>query len=107
MAWSPDGQTIASASRDGTIRFWEARSGNLLLRIKGHTASVNSVAWSPNGQILATEMTCSVCDATISLLDREERIAPSVAAKSSEVVAKMDQEADESRNHAPSHKWLG
>jgi GTPase SAR1 family protein len=45
-----------------------------------------------------SEMSCSVCDATISLLDREERIAPSVAAMTSVVVAEMDRDADESRN---------
>lgn len=45
-----------------------------------------------------TEMSCPVCDAKISLLDREERVAAAVAARSSEVVATMDREADESRN---------
>ncbi|HJU53192.1 MAG TPA: TIR domain-containing protein, partial [Pyrinomonadaceae bacterium] len=44
------------------------------------------------------EMSCPVCDAKISLLDREERVAAAVAARSSEVVATMDREADESRN---------
>lgn len=45
-----------------------------------------------------TEITCPVCDAEISLLDREERLASGDAARSSEVVARMDREADEGRN---------
>ncbi|HKQ53487.1 MAG TPA: TIR domain-containing protein [Pyrinomonadaceae bacterium] len=45
-----------------------------------------------------TEMSCPVCDAGISLLDREERVAAADAARSSEVVARMDREADEGRN---------
>ncbi len=45
-----------------------------------------------------TETTCPVCDAGISLLDREERVAAADAARSSEVVARMDREADEGRN---------
>jgi WD40 repeat protein len=45
-----------------------------------------------------TEMNCPVCDTEVSLLDREERITAAVVASASAVVAKMDQEADESRN---------
>jgi GTPase SAR1 family protein len=45
-----------------------------------------------------TEITCPVCDAEISLLDREERLPSGDAARSSEVVARMDREADEGRN---------
>jgi WD40 repeat protein len=45
-----------------------------------------------------TEITCPVCDAKISLLDREERLASGDAARSSEAVARMDREADEGRD---------
>jgi WD40 repeat protein len=49
-----------------------------------------------------TEMNCPVCETTVSLLDREERITAAVAARTNEVVAKMDRMADESRNRETS-----
>ena len=52
VAWSPDGQRLAS-SHDQTVKVWEARTGKELLKLKGDTGRVTSVAWSPDGQRLA------------------------------------------------------
>ena len=30
VAWSPDGKTLASGSRDGAVKLWEAAKGKLL-----------------------------------------------------------------------------
>jgi WD40 repeat protein len=50
IAISPDGQMIASASDDKTIKVWRLQDGELLRTLAGHEGSVASVAISPNGQ---------------------------------------------------------
>ena len=54
VAYSPDGQTIASGSRDDTIRIWDANTGEHLQTLQGDTDWVNSVEYSPDGQTIAS-----------------------------------------------------
>src|SRR6266487_737452 len=54
VAWSPDGQRIASAGEDKTVQVWDASTGNTFLTYRGHSDSVNAVAWSPDGQRIAS-----------------------------------------------------
>ena len=37
MAFSPDGKRLASASNDGTVKVWDAATGQETLTLKGHT----------------------------------------------------------------------
>jgi WD40 repeat protein len=79
VSFSPDGQTplappydqredqektfiIASASDDSTIKLWKY-DGTLVKTLQGHSLGVNSISFSPSGQMLASAST----DTTVKL----------------------------------------
>ena len=67
MAFSPDGQTIASTGdwEDNTIRLWDVDTRQQLKTLTGHTGDVNSISFSPDGQTIASASE----DGTIRLWD--------------------------------------
>ncbi len=50
VSFSPNGNLIASASKDQTIRLW-SRDGKLLHILTGHGSAVNSVSFSPDNRL--------------------------------------------------------
>ncbi|NEQ68420.1 MAG: hypothetical protein F6K21_23550 [Symploca sp. SIO2D2] len=53
VSFSPDGELIASGSKDNSIKLWNT-DGSLLQDLPGHEAGVHSVSFSPDGQIIAS-----------------------------------------------------
>jgi WD40 repeat protein/serine/threonine protein kinase/tetratricopeptide (TPR) repeat protein len=53
VAFSPDGQTVATAGLDRIVRLWDVATGKLRAS-QAHTAPVRSVAFAPDGKTLAT-----------------------------------------------------
>ncbi|NEO96678.1 MAG: hypothetical protein F6K56_43860, partial [Moorea sp. SIO3G5] len=49
----PDGNRIASASYDKTVKLWK-QDGTLLTTLKGHSDGVLAVVFSPNGEMIAS-----------------------------------------------------
>ncbi len=71
LAFSPDGQLIATGSADRTVRVW-TRSGRVLATLEGHEDHVTALSWHPGSGRLAS----SSFDTTVRVWDarRDESI---------------------------------
>jgi WD40 repeat protein len=66
VCFSPDGKRVAGACSDGTVKVWEAATGEPVHTLTGHGGPVYSVCFSPDGQRIASaseDRTVKVWDA--------------------------------------------
>jgi WD40 repeat protein len=52
--FSLDGKRILTASSDNSARLWDTETGKALAVLSGHTSSVHSARFSPDGRLIAT-----------------------------------------------------
>ena len=68
VAFSPNGELVATGDSNGNIQLWRVRNWAYLTTLSGHTNRVWSVAFSPDGHFLAS----SSIDGTIRLWSPQE-----------------------------------
>ncbi len=94
MAFTPDGQMLAAACGDRTVKLWRASDGVCLHTFTGYKALVESVAFAPDGLTLATG--CS--DRTIKLWNLTDCTSSQTLSTNSIAVMSIA--------FAPDGKWL-
>lgn len=78
IAWSPDGQVLASSSWDGTVQLWNPREGKCLRSIAAHEGTAFDVTFSPKGDTVLTggrDSTVKLWEAKSGKLLRSEESA--------------------------------
>jgi WD40 repeat protein len=75
LAISPDGKRLAIGHFDGVVTLWDVASGKRLRTLKGHTAVVTDLMFSPVGRFLGSSSqdgTIRIWDLSV-LLDRNRK----------------------------------
>jgi DNA-binding beta-propeller fold protein YncE len=68
VAFSPSGQMLATADRNGGIILWDPESGQELFTLSGHKSAVTALSWRDDSKLLAS----SSEDGTVKLWEMQE-----------------------------------
>jgi len=77
VAYSPDGNRIAMAFGDRTIKILDVSDGQELFSCIGHSGNIASIAWRPDGKLLASasgDKTARVWDAQTESASRGQHL---------------------------------
>ena len=106
VAWSPDGDTLAVVTSNGTdlLEIWEPRSFKLKKRWQSVQSGARCIAWSPDGKYLAIAgSTSKKGESATKLLDiRNERVVAGADIQASE----KDRISINSLSWSPDGKYL-
>jgi WD40 repeat protein/serine/threonine protein kinase len=77
IAFSPDGKRLASGGEANTVKIWDVQTGQLIHTLRGHTADIYTVAFSPgDGRWIASageDSTVKIWDSATGELVRSFR----------------------------------
>ena len=73
LVFSPDGAILVNGHSSGTIQLWDAKTGDRIAALDGHTQQVETLKFSPDGETLVS----TAQDGTIFLWDWNEAITGS------------------------------
>ena len=54
VGFSPDGQFLATADRNGSLLLWETESGVFVQKLDGHTKAITSLQWRSDSRFFVT-----------------------------------------------------
>src|SRR5947207_763672 len=54
LSLSSDGQKLATASKDGTVKIWDLANGHELVPYRGHVEPVRAVVFAPSGKFIVS-----------------------------------------------------
>ena len=62
VKWSRDGLWLASGSDDKRVHLWSGATGEMTMRLEGHTQQLSSVDWSPdNHYVVSGSLDATMC----------------------------------------------
>jgi WD40 repeat protein len=54
LSYSSDGERLATASKDGTVKIWDLSNGREVRAYRGHGGPVRAVTFAPNGKFIVS-----------------------------------------------------